>query len=397
MKRILCLFIIILFVSGCGIGYNKQSSDNNKIEDRNKDEQNEQNEEKKLEDIILETMTLEEKVAQLFIIDLSTFNNGAEVIEMSMELKNKSLLYPIGGFIFFSNNIANREQVMNLIRDLQQDVKIPFFISVDEEGGRVSRLGNNKEIGMTSIPQASKIATLDDASKIFSTLGKELKEIGFNMDFAPVADVNTNPNNPVIGDRAFSSDPLIVAAMVGEAIKALQEQGVASVVKHFPGHGDTLKDTHTGTAIVEHDKKRLESVELMPFNKAIEEDAVGIMVAHIALPNVTFNDIPASLSNSITTELLRNQMKYEGLVITDALNMKAISEHFKSDEACIKAVLAGVDMLLMPEDFELAYKGIIEAVQNGEISEDRINNSVKRILKAKIKLNIIGEDIKGGK
>lgn len=392
MKKLLSILFLIIFITGCSFYSDMPNEvpDRNGLDKENNEDNEDENELEKLpEEELLEGMSLEEKVAQLFIVDIATFVNDSNLMEA----------YPVGGFIFFSPNIIERTQIINLVNSIQQTSKIPYFISVDEEGGRVSRLGNNSEIGITKIPTAASIgSTLDYeyAYNTFSILGKELKILGFNMDFAPVADINTNPNNPVIGDRAFSSDPLIVASMVAQAINALQEQGVASVVKHFPGHGDTLSDTHTETTVVEHGKERLNEVELVPFYKAIQENVAGIMVAHINLPNITTNNIPASLSKEIISDLLRNEMNYNGLVITDALNMKAITQKYNSEEASVQAILSGVDILLMPEDFELAYNGIIDSVKNNIISEERINDSVKRILKAKIKLNIIGNDINGG-
>jgi beta-N-acetylhexosaminidase len=342
-------------------------------------------------DVIVDSMSLEEKVGQLFVVDLFSYNNDQEVVEISEELERKLLDFPVGGVIFFSDNIVNREQVIGLIDKLQETSEVPLFISIDEEGGNVRRLGKNSEMGMTPIPVASIIGnTLDihNAYQVGKILGKELNALGFNMDFAPVADVNTNESNPVIGVRAFSSDPSAVGDMVSEEIKGLQEQGVAAVAKHFPGHGDTSSDTHTGAVFVNHDKKRLDEVELIPFSKAINVGVKGIMVAHIALPNITNNDVPASLSQPIITDILREEMNYNGLVITDALNMGAITDLYEADKACIQALEAGVDILLMPEDFDLAYEGMIKAVKSGELAEERIDISVKRIIKLKSEIGL---------
>lgn len=344
---------------------------------------------------IINQMTIEEKVAQLFIVDLYTYNNGVEVTDMTLALKDRLGKYPIGGFIFFDKNIVDTNQVVKLIRDLQSNTKFPLFTSVDEEGGLVSRLEKNSSIGMTKIPNEQVVGDTDNTENAYyvgTVIGSELAALGFNMDFAPVADVNTNPNNPVIGVRAFSSDQNVVADMVSSEIQGLQEQGVAAVAKHFPGHGDTSTDTHTGAVYVEHDINRLKQIELVPFQKAIDSNVMGIMAAHIALPNVANTDEPASLSYQIITELLRQDMKFDGVVITDALNMGAVADSYSSDEACVKAILAGDDVLLMPEDFELGYNGILKAVNDGTISEERINESLYRIISLKLKLGLFDEN-----
>lgn len=341
---------------------------------------------------IIDSLSLEEKVAQLFVVDFYTFNNNQDITEMTDSLKEKIQTYPIGGFIYFSNNVVNREQVINLNHELQRNSYIPLFIAVDEEGGTVRRLGNNPAMNMTDIPTASVIGEakdLDYAYDIGTILGEELKVLGFNMDFAPIADINTNPDNPVIGDRAYGNQPQLVSDMVVSVINGLQDQNIAAVAKHFPGHGDTSFDTHTGDVYVEHDIVRLREAELIPFQNAVENNVTGIMVAHIILPRVTGNDDPATLSSEIINDILREELGFEGLVFTDSFIMKAISKRYSPDEACIKALNAGVDIIVMPSDFEVAYEGVIEAVVNGDISMERINKSVKRILEAKMKLGLI--------
>jgi beta-N-acetylhexosaminidase len=342
-------------------------------------------------DEMIAEMTLEEKVAQLFVVDFYTFNNYNDTTYLSDSLKERLASYPVGGVIYFSSNVVDREQVINFNIDLQNSARIPMFISVDEEGGIVRRLGKNSLMEMTEIETAAVIGeTLDYdyAFEVGDILGSELSELGFNMDFAPVADVNTNPDNPVIGDRAYSDDPEVVAGMVASMINGLQGQNVAAVAKHFPGHGDTSLDTHTGDVYVEHDIERLKEIELVPFYRAIDEEVMGIMVAHIILPNVTGTDEPATVSYEIVTELLREEMNYEGLIITDAFTMDAISARYSNREAAVKAIEAGVDIILMPADFDEAYNGILEAVNNGVISTDRIDDSVKRILLTKYELGL---------
>ncbi|MBC7961023.1 MAG: glycoside hydrolase family 3 [Vallitaleaceae bacterium] len=407
MKNIAIILVFMLILSGCTT--HRQSlkekvdaldSSSNEDQDETSDEivteQTTKNVKPILEGLsaeeMMQKMTLEEKVAQLFIVDFYTYNKLLQVTEMTMQLEERISSFPVGGVIFFNDNIVNRNQVTNLIESVQSKTQIPLFVSIDEEGGLVSRLQKNPEIGMTVTPEASVIGdTLlpQNAYRVGKILGEELNALGFNMDFAPVADVNTNPDNPVIGNRSFSSEQKVVADMVAEEIRGLQEQKVAAVVKHFPGHGDTSTDTHTGAVYVEHDRSRLDKIELVPFVKAIEEGAMAIMVAHIALPNVTDTDDPASLSFEIITTLLREELQYKGVVITDALNMGAVADSYTSDQSCVKALQAGIDILLMPEDFELGYNGVLNAVKDGTLTEERINESLLRILNLKIALGLM--------
>ena len=205
------------------------------------------------------------------------------------------------------------------------------------------------------------------------------------MDFAPVADVLTNLDNESIAKRSFGSDAEVVAKMVSNAVTGLEEHGVTACLKHFPGQGGANADTHETLASSERTLEELRETELKPFVAGIEAGAQMIMVGHFTIPSITGEDTPASLSKEIMTELLRDEMGYEGVIITDALNMKAITEKYASDEACIAALEAGADMLLMPEDFELAYNGLLSAVQEGKISEARINDSLSKIYKIKYK------------
>lgn len=416
MKKIIPLVFMVLLLVGC-IG-NKQSLkekleviegreqkiEDAKIEDLKSEESTEEewdvyverpNLEGQSVEVLMKSMTIEEKVAQLFVVDFYSYNQYNEVTQMTSGLNSRLKEYPVGGVIFFGKNIVNKDQVSGLIEDLQKSSDYPLFVSIDEEGGLVSRLQNNAGMGMTITPSASIIGSTEDAENAYQVgkvLGLELNALGFNMNFAPVADVNTNPDNKVIGDRAFSSDPLIVGEMVVQEAKGLEEQGVAAVAKHFPGHGDTSTDTHTGAVFVEHDRERLVKIELVPFQKVIDNNISGIMVAHIALPNVTGTEEPASLSQEVITQVLREDMQYDGIVITDALNMGAISDLYESDEACVKALQAGVDILLMPADFELGYQGVLKALSEGNLTMERIDQSVARILSLKIRLGLFKFD-----
>lgn len=349
-------------------------------------------------------MSLAEKVGQLFMIDPGMLANNFETSEASPELLKKAGEYHIGGWIFFKPNIKTPEQTKELISDLNSVSALRPFIGVDEEGGIVSRIGSNAKMGVTKQPAMEKIGATgnpDNAYQVGVELGRDLKQFGFNVDFAPVSDINTNPNNPVIGSRAFGSDPKLVAKMVAAEVKGLHSQGMISCLKHFPGHGDTSTDTHTGAASVAHDMKRLQSVELVPFRAGIEAGTDMVMIGHISVPNVTGNDDPAVISSEIVTDLLRGDMGYNGVVITDSMIMKALYDKYTLAQSSILALKAGVDILLMqtPEasadrgtpsqQFEDAYNAVLSSVKSGDITEERLDESVRRILELKLKRGII--------
>lgn len=259
----------------------------------------------------------------------------------------------------------------------------PVFLAVDEEGGSVSRVagagladdvGDMSEIGSTCDPEKAKEAG--------TTIGTYLSQFGFNVDFAPVADV-VSAENAVIGNRSFGSDPNVVGTMVAAEVQGLQESGVSACLKHFPGIGDTTTDTHDEKAVSEKTLEDMQQTDLPAFQSGIDAGADFVMVSHMSLPNVVGDDTPCSLSGAVISDLLRNQLGYNGIVITDALDMSAITDSYSSAEAAVKAIEAGADMLLMPENFEEAYQGVLDAVQKGTISEDRINESLKRIYRVK--------------
>ncbi|WP_105615970.1 glycoside hydrolase family 3 protein [Vallitalea okinawensis] len=343
---------------------------------------------------LINGMSLEEKVGQMFMLAFRQDQLGQPLTLITEEVLHTVLNYYIGGVILFSENIHTPEQTKELIDDLQVTSKLPLFIAVDEEGGQVSRIGNNPAMQVPRLLNSGLIGRLGDPQKAFETgsiLGAYLSELGFNLDFAPVADVNTNPNNPVIGERAFGTDPLLVGTMVAEEVKGMQEQGILATLKHFPGHGDTNSDSHMDQVEVDHDLDRLEKVEWLPFEVGIKAGVHMIMVGHIKTPNATKDNLPASLSPTMVTEHLRGNLGFDQVVITDALEMGAISNYYSSSEAAILAVEAGVDILLMPLDFPEAYNGVIEAVKNGRITEERIDESLMRILSLKYSEGIINE------
>lgn len=325
------------------------------------------------------TMTLEEKIGQLVIIGLEGYAIDANTLTMLHK-------HHVGGFIFFKRNIKSKEQTKQLVDSLQaaNKSKIPLFISVDEEGGRVSRLPQEYE----GVPACKSIGDANDEQLAFETgktLAKRVKTLGFNMNYAPVLDVNSNPDNPVIGDRAFGDNVDVVTRLGIKAMQGIESQGVIPVVKHFPGHGDTSVDSHFGLPRVDADLDRLSSLELLPFQEAIKQGAGAVMTAHILLPRID-PDYPATLSRPIITDILRKQLGYDGVVITDCLTMAAIKDHYEMGAAAVKAINAGVDIALVCHEHE-NYLAVISALKQailaGEIPLARVDEAVTRVLRLK--------------
>lgn len=334
-------------------------------------------------DTCISEMSLENKVAGLFMVTPEALTGVDTVIQAGDTTKQKLSEYPVGGLVYFSKNIQSADQLKEMLQTTSNTMIYPVFLAVDEEGGSVARVagagladnvGDMSEIGSTCDPEKAK--------EVGTTIGTYLSELGFNVDFAPVADV-ASAEDAAIGKRSFGSDPNVVGTMVAAEVQGLQESGVSACLKHFPGIGDTTADTHEESVMSEKTLEDMQQTDLPAFQSGIDAGADFVMVSHISLPNVTGDETPSSLSGTIINDLLRNQLGYDGIVVTDALNMSAITDSYSSAEAAVKAIEAGADMLLMPENFEEAYQGLLEAVQNGTISEDRINESLKRIYRVK--------------
>lgn len=323
----------------------------------------------------INNLQLEEKVGQLFIVTVDGDSNELTALLHSF--------HP-GGFIFFARHTTNLQATMQRIEQVKTGSRLLPFIAVDQEGGRVARLDFT-----TPIPSAASLSSLSPSTllRIGGLLGQELQSLGFNLNFAPVIDVATRPDNPVIGDRSFSSDPATVALLGSAFIKGMQQSGVAAAAKHFPGHGDTHQDSHLELPIVTHSVERLESVEILPFRAAIRAQVAMIMLAHVHYPALDPRpSLPASLSKPIITDLLRKELQYGGIVITDAMNMKAITNNLAAGHAAVTALKAGVDIILMPENFPEAYHAVLKAVQQGVIPLSQIDDSLHRILRVKLEL-----------
>ena len=357
-------------------------------------------------DNLMSKMTLRQKIAQMMMPDFRKWQTESDSGQKNFQVMNDEVAqiikdYDFGGVILFAENVAQTDQTLKLTTDLQEAAtggtdgsNIPLLLTIDQEGGIVYRLGSGTALPGNMALGATR--STDAATQSGEVIGRELSALGINVDFAPVADVNSNPSNPVIGLRSYGSDPELVGSM-------------ATAAKHFPGHGDTATDSHTGLPCVDKSLDELRQCELVPFQKMIDNGVDMLMTAHIQYPQVEKEtaiskkdgseiSLPATLSKTILTDLVRNEMHYDGIIVTDALNMDAISQNFGETDACIRAIKAGVDICLMPTilrskadmpKMDAILDGVEAAVNSGEISVDRINESVKRILSLKEKRGIL--------
>lgn len=334
---------------------------------------------------ILQEMTLEEKIGQMIVA-------GFEGPRVDGHVESLIREHQIGGLILFERNIEDEKQLASLIADLKaanKDNRLPLFIAVDEEGGRISRLPQ----GSPRFPSSKALGEQDDPDYSFTVgqeIGAALAAFGFNMNFAPVLDIFSNPQNEVIGDRSFGDNPEIVSELGIAVMRGLQSKNIVSVVKHFPGHGDTRTDSHIGLPVVGYDRERLDGFEFVPFKEAIDSGAEAIMTAHIMYPELDLGK-PATMSRKILTGILRHDLGFRGLIITDDLEMGAITKNYALEEAALEAVLAGADILLVchsSKHQEQVLSRLIAAVQNGELTVERIGESVARIIRLKQKYSM---------
>lgn len=335
----------------------------------------------------LESMTVSQKIGQLMLIGLegTAVNSDTEAM-----LNNK-----IGGFILYKNNIKSAEQAWTLLNDLKhrnQAYEIPLWLGVDQEGGKVSRMPED----FIKIPSPNIVGSKENPDYAYRTgqaIGLEVSSLGFNFDFAPVLDINSNPKNPVIGNRAYGTTPEQAARYALEAMKGIQSEQVATSVKHFPGHGDTTVDSHRDLPVIQKSKSELESFETKPFVEAIAENADSIMVGHLLIPAID-EEFPASLSEKIVTDWLRSELDYDGVIITDDMTMGGITKHRDIAEAALQSILAGTDIVLIGHDPKLQLKvwdRLNQAAADGILTEERINESVERILTLKQKYELSDE------
>ena len=374
----------MLFCTGCGVSKENSKSDTVENKEPTVDEKVEK---------IVNNMTLEEKVGQIFMVAPEAVDkDGGSTTVFTENIEKEIEKYNLGGYILFASNIENPTQTQELINGLKKSSKIQPFVGVDEEGGRVARIGKNSAMGVEKIEpmaQVGKSQNYERANEIGTTIGKYIKNLGFNLDFAPDTDVLTDSNNTEIGDRSFGNDPEVVGKMATEVVKGLQSENISTVLKHFPGHGGSIGNSHQGFSLSNRTEEELKKCEIVPFKTAIENGADCVMVAHMSLPNVTGDNIPATLSKKVVTDMLKTELNFKGVVFSDSMSMGAITENYGTGDACVKAVEAGIDMVLMPENLDEAYNAVLEAVKNGKISQERLDDAVSRIIKAKIQRGII--------
>lgn len=344
---------------------------------------------------LVRSMTLEEKLYQMMFVRPETLTGIGRAVQAGDSTKAAIVQQPVGGIIYFSQNFENNEQTTEMLRNTQDyarvsGVGIPLFMGVDEEGGMVARLAS--VLDTTTFDNMAVYGAQNDSEQAYDigkTLAADLSKFGFNVDFAPVADVLSNENNTEIGARSFGSDPDVVSNMVRHEVKGLQENGVMAALKHFPGHGSTQSNSHKGTSESDRTLEQLRDCDFKPFEAGIEQDAAFVLISHMTATEL--DSVPCSLSAKVVTDLLRGELGYDGVVITDGMDMGAITQQYSNGEAAVKAVQAGVDMLLCPPSISDACDALSAAVADGTITQTRIDESVTRILNAKMRYGLMKE------
>lgn len=336
---------------------------------------------------ILNNMTLHEKLCQLFLVHPQALTGTSPVLSVDGAMDQALTNWPVAGFLLDKSNMSDLQQLADLTAGLQSMSEIPLILTCDEEGGRVNRLMSTVGTTWVDAMLDYKDDGYDTAFQNALTIATDLSSCGFNLDLAPVADVWSNPDNTVIGDRAYSDNFEQAAELVSAAVAGFHEGGVACTLKHFPGHGDTSSDSHYGSVYIYKTLDELRENELLPFQAGIDAGTDAVMIGHLIISDISSE--PALFSYEIVTELLRQEMGFDGVVITDGLQMQAMTDHYSSAEIAVKAVQAGVDILLCPADLEEAVTALENAVSAGTITEARINESVQRILELKLEQGML--------
>jgi beta-N-acetylhexosaminidase len=335
----------------------------------------------------LAEMSLREKVGQLFNVRVEALDLTSTYTQTgpSQVITDGFNRYPCGGLTLYAANIKNPQQIIDFTQFLHDLGNYPL-LCIDEEGGRVARIANNNQFNVTKYASMAAVGATGDPKNGYeagNNIGAYLALYGFDVDFAPVSDVNTNPDNVVIGDRAFGSSPQLVADFASQFLLGLQKNTVEGCLKHFPGHGDTKADTHYGYAESLKTWAEISSCEMIPFRKGIETGTQLIMTAHICLPNVTDESIPSTLSPLILQEKLRGELGYKGIIITDSMGMGAITQEYSPEEAAIRALEAGCDIILDPADYVSAFEAVVSAVESGRLTMAQIDERVSKVLALK--------------
>lgn len=330
-------------------------------------------------------MPIEDKVTGLFVITPEVLTDTGTVVQAGDTTKARLGEYAVGGLIYSRQNMKSAEQLTEMLSNTRNWSKYPLFLGVREEGGSASPVAESG-LAENQGSMAEAAATGDTAvvKQKNNAISAYLSGYGFNLDFAPVADVFYE-GNTTLGDRCFGSSAGEVANMVAAGVEGLQENGVSACLMHFPGIGSTSEDPEAAMAVSEKSLEELQAADFLSFQAGINAGADFVMVSNLSFPNITGDNTPASMSGKMVSEILRGQLGFGGVVITDAMNQKAVTDYNTSDEAAVKALQAGADMILMPEDFQAARQGVLDAVNNGTLSEERINESLQRIYRVKYK------------
>ncbi|MFP4566777.1 MAG: glycoside hydrolase family 3 protein [Spirochaetaceae bacterium] len=341
---------------------------------------------------LVSEMSLEEKVAQLLVVALVSSETGGPLTELDPSTERRLRELQPGGVVLYGGNVEGVEQVAALISDVQATARIPLFVGIDEEGGLVSRLRHLGPGVATHLPPAATIGAAGDpllSYRAGRALGAELRSLGFNLNFAPVVDVADPGGNAFLDSRTYSGDPQVVSRLATAFLRGLQTMGVSATVKHFPGHGGAVDDSHYGTAMVDAPAELLSRVDWQPFRAAVEAGADAIMVAHVAVPALTGDDTPASVSEDVLEGAARGELGFEGLLISDSVTMGGLSAALGDRSAAVAVVSAGGDIVLTPARPERARDEVLEAVRDGRVAESRIDASVRRILRVKLDRGIL--------
>ncbi len=339
----------------------------------------------------LSSMTQDEKIWQLFYVTPELLTGVETATRAGDSTKEALEKMPVGGIIYFAKNFEDRAQTQQMLHNTKSYTKIPLFLGTDEEGGTVSRVGSNPAMGGKETPSAQSLGEQADPAAVYQAgqdISESLRAVGLNMDFAPVADVASS-SSAVIGSRSFGSDAQLCASMVSVMTGSLTAGEIIPCLKHFPGYGSAITDDHYGTSILTKTLDDLEACDFLPFASGIEAGAPFVMVSHLSVPEVVGDETPSDLSSEIVTEILRNKLGFTGVIITDSHQMASITDHYTSGEAAVQALEAGVDMILMPQDLQAAFDGVKAALSDGTLTQDRIDESVLRILQVKAEYNIL--------
>ena len=341
----------------------------------------------------LERLTPEQRAAQLFIVRPEDITGVGCAVAAGDATRMAISSYPVGGLIYFAQNLEDPDQVREMIRSTQNYAKdacgLPMFISTDEEGGSVVRIADNPAFGVEDPGDMADVGATGDvelARASAERIGRYLRDLGFNLDFAPVADIATSPESQM-ARRSFGSDADLVSSMAASQIEAFGRHGILACAKHFPGIGGATLDSHEGQIVSVRTLEEMDSFELAPFRAAIEAGCPVIMVGHLTCAGIDDTGLPASIDPAVVDGILRRHLGYEGLVVTDALEMGAVSEAVcPTSEQAVRAIEAGCDLVLCPTDFHLAYQGLLDAVASGRLSQDRVDESCRRIIARKLSM-----------